>query len=137
MGFALLFGMETALLFGAIRAIGRIDNLPFASLISRNHSACRGVEVRRESGSMKLKLTLIASTAYLALTLGAYAVTVSSDTKGVQGGTISTPGLDSEANPFSSERMASEIIIEQGSATVMTPEVPPPPPASPPTPAIR
>ena len=86
---------------------------------------------------MKLKLTLIACTAYLALTLGAYAVTVSSDTNGVQGGTISTPGLDSEANPFSSERMASEIIIEQGSATVMTPEVPPPPPASPPTPAIR
>ena len=81
---------------------------------------------------MKLKLTLIASAAYFALTLGAYAVTASADTNEVQKG--STTGLETDARPISPERMASEIIMEQSSATVMTPEVPPPPPASPPIP---
>jgi len=84
---------------------------------------------------MKLKLIVIASAAYFALNLGlgqfhggsaAYAVSVSSATTEVPGGTISTPGSESKANPISPERMASEIIIEQGSTTVMTPEIPPP-----------
>ena len=77
---------------------------------------------------MKLKLTLIASTAYFAMTLDAYAVSVSTDTNGVPGGTISTPGPESKANPIPPENRSSEIIIEQGSATVMTPEMPPSPP---------
>jgi len=81
---------------------------------------------------MKVKLALIACAAYFALTLGAYAITMSGDTNGVQKG--STPGLETDARPISPERMASEIIIEQSSATVMTPEVPPPPPVSPPIP---
>jgi hypothetical protein len=76
---------------------------------------------------MKLKLTLIASAVYFALIIGAYAVAVSSDTNGVPGRTISTPGVETEANAISPERMASEIIIEQGSAT----EIPPPPPTRP------
>jgi hypothetical protein len=80
---------------------------------------------------MKLTLTLIASAAYFALILGAYAVSVSSDTNGVPGGTISTPDSESKENPIRPERRSSEIIIEQGSAIVMTPESPPPPPAPP------
>jgi hypothetical protein len=83
---------------------------------------------------MKLKLILIASAAYFALTLDAYAVSVSSDTSGVPGGTISTPGSESKGNPIPPATRSSEIIIEQGGATVMTPEVPPPPPAPPPVP---
>jgi hypothetical protein len=79
---------------------------------------------------MKLKLTLIASAAYFALTLAAYAVSASTDINGLPEATSSSPGLETEATPISPERMASEIIIEQGTATVMTPE-PPPPPASP------
>jgi hypothetical protein len=46
---------------------------------------------------MKLKLTLIASAAYFALTLGAYAVSVSSATNGVPGGTFSTAGSETKA----------------------------------------
>jgi hypothetical protein len=82
---------------------------------------------------MKLKLTLIASAAYFALTLGAYAVSVSSDTNGVPEGTISTAGSKSKANPIPPERTSSEIIIEQGSA-LMTPDIPPLPPAPLPVP---
>ena len=78
-----------------------------------------------------MKLIVFASAANFALTLGAYAVSVSSDTNGVPGGTISTPGSESKQNPITPERRSSEIIIEQGSATVMTPEIPPPPPAPP------
>jgi uncharacterized protein (DUF2141 family) len=80
---------------------------------------------------VKLKLLLIASAAYFALPLGAYAVSVSSDINGVPGGTISTQGSESKENPITPERSSSEIIVEQGSATVMTPEIPPPPPAPP------
>jgi hypothetical protein len=80
---------------------------------------------------MKLKLILIAPVAYFATTLGAYAVSVSNDTNGVPGGTIRTPGSESKENPITPERRSSEIIVEQGSATVMTPEIPPPPPAPP------
>ena len=49
---------------------------------------------------MKLKLTLIASAAYFAMTLGAYALSASSETNGVPGGTISTPGSESKSNPI-------------------------------------
>ena len=87
-------------------------------------------ETKEGKRSVKLKLLLIASAAYFALPLGAYAVSVSSDTSGVPG-TISTPGSESKENPITPERRSSEIIIEQGSATVMTPEIPPPPPAPP------
>ena len=83
---------------------------------------------------MKLKLTLIASTAYFVFTVGAYAVSVFSDTNGVPGGTFSTAGSQSKANPIPPERRSSEIIVEQGSATVMTPDMPPPPPTPLPVP---
>ena len=92
---------------------------------------------------MKLKLIVIASAAYFALNLGlgqflggsaAYAVSVSSDTNGVPGGTFSTAGSQSKANPIPPERRSSEIIVEQGSATVMTPDMPPPPPTPLPVP---
>ena len=82
---------------------------------------------------MKLKL-LVASAAYFALTLAAYGVSVSSDTNGVPGGTFSTAGSESKANPIPPERRSSEIIVEQGSATVMTPDMPPPPPTPLPVP---
>ena len=78
--------------------------------------------------SMKLKLILIGSAAYFTMTLGAYAVNVSTDTNGMPGGTLSTPGAESKANPIPPESRSSEIIIEQGNATVMTPEIPPSPP---------
>jgi hypothetical protein len=77
---------------------------------------------------VKLKLTLIASAAYFALTLGAYAVSVSSDTNGVLGG-HQFPGSGRKANSVSPQLRSSEIIIERGNAAVMTPEIPPPPPA--------
>ena len=83
---------------------------------------------------MKLKLTLVASAAYFAMTLGAYAVSVSTNTNGMPGGTLSTPGPESKTNPIAPESRSSEIIIEPGSA-VMTPEIPPPPPR--PVPATR
>ena len=83
---------------------------------------------------MKVKLALIACAAYFALTLAAYAVSVSSDTNGVPGGTFSTAGSESKANPIPPERRSSEIIVEQGSATVMTPDIPLPPPAPLPVP---
>ena len=47
-----------------------------------------------------MKLTLIAFAACLALTLGAYAESASSETNGVPGGTISTPGSESKGNPI-------------------------------------
>ena len=62
---------------------------------------------------MKLKLTLIASAAYFAMTLGAYAVSMSSETNGVPGGIISTPGSEAKGNPIPPPRRSSEIIIEQ------------------------
>ena len=80
---------------------------------------------------MQLKLLLIASAAYFTFSLGAYAVSVSSDTNEEPGATVSTPGSESKKNPITPERSSSEIIVEQGGATVMTPEVPPPPPAPP------
>ena len=49
---------------------------------------------------MKLKLTLIACAAFLAFPLGAYAQSESSETNGVPGGTISTPGSESKGNPI-------------------------------------
>ena len=76
---------------------------------------------------MKLKLTLIASTPYFVFTVGAYAVSVFSDTNGVPGGTLS--GSERKTKPISPELRSSEIIIEQGHTAVMTPEIPPPPPA--------
>jgi hypothetical protein len=84
--------------------------------------------------SMKLKLILIASVGFFALTLGAHAESMSSETNGVPGGTVSTPGSESKGNPIPPANRSSEIIIEQGGATVMTPEVPPPPPPPPPVP---
>jgi hypothetical protein len=83
---------------------------------------------------MKLKLTLVASAAYFALTLAAYAVSVSSDTNGVPGDVFSTAGSQSKANPIPPERRSSEIIVEQGSAAVMTLDIPPPRPAPLPVP---
>src|SRR5262249_45253306 len=59
---------------------------------------------------MKLKLTLIASATYFAMTLGAYAVSVSSETNGVPGGTISTPGSEAKGNPLPPPRRSSEIM---------------------------
>jgi len=78
--------------------------------------------------SMKLKLPLIAS-AYLMSALSAYAVSVFSDTNGAPGGTNSTLGSERKTNPISPQLRSSEIIIEQGNAVVMTPEIPAPPPA--------
>jgi hypothetical protein len=82
---------------------------------------------------LKLKLIVIGSAAYFAMTLSVYAVSVSSDTNGMPGDTFSTP--ESKANPIPPESRSSEIIIPQGSATVMIPEIPPPPPR--PVPATR
>ena len=79
--------------------------------------------------SMKLKLPLIASAAYLVSALSAYAVSVFSDTNGSPGGTNSTLGSERKTNPISPQLRSSEIIIEQGNAVVMTPEIPTPPPA--------
>jgi len=79
--------------------------------------------------SMKLKLPLIASAAYLVSALSAYAVSVFSDTNGAPGGTNSTLGSERKTNPISPQLRSSEIIIEQGNAVVMTPEIPAPPPA--------
>jgi hypothetical protein len=56
---------------------------------------------------MKLKLTLIASAAYFAITLSAYALSASSETNGVPGGTISTPGSESKANQLFRHRAGS------------------------------
>ena len=70
--------------------------------------------------SMKLKLILIGSAAYFTMTLGAYAVSVSTDTNGMPGGTLSTPGAESKANPIPPESRSSEIIIEQGNALPIT-----------------
>jgi hypothetical protein len=53
---------------------------------------------------MKLKLPLIAAAAYFTLSLGAYAVSVSSDTNGVPGATSNTPGSESKKNPITPER---------------------------------
>ena len=88
---------------------------------------------------MKLKLIVIASAAYFALNLGlgqflggsaAYAVSVSSATTEVPGGTISTPGSESKGNPIPPATRSSE--IDQGYVIVVPPaegtEVPPPPP---------
>ena len=80
--------------------------------------------------SMKLKLPLIASAAYLVSALSAYAVSVFSDTNGAPGGTNSTLGSERKTNPISPQLRSSEIIIEQGNAVVMTPEIPTPPPAT-------
>jgi hypothetical protein len=75
-----------------------------------------------------MKLTLIAFAAYLALTLGAYAESASSETNGVPGGTISTPGSESKGNPIPPATRSSK--IDQG--YVVPPaegtEVPAPPP---------
>jgi hypothetical protein len=81
---------------------------------------------------MKLKLTLIASAALFSLSLGAYAESRSSDTNGVPGGTISTPGSESKGNPIPPATKSSE-----GSEIVIIPEAPPPPPlSSPPPPPV-
>jgi hypothetical protein len=78
--------------------------------------------------SVKLKLILIGCAAYFAMTFSAHTVSVSTDTNGTPGGTLSTPNAESKANPIPPESSSSEIIIEQGNATVMTPEIPPSPP---------
>jgi hypothetical protein len=52
-----------------------------------------------------MKVALIGSTAYFAMTLCAYAVSVSSETNGVPGGTISTPSAESKGNPIAPERL--------------------------------
>jgi hypothetical protein len=77
---------------------------------------------------MKLKLILTASAAFFALTLGAYAESVSSETNGVPGGTITTPGSESKGNPIPPATKSGE-----GSVLVITPEAPPTPEASAPT----
>ena len=85
-----------------------------------------------EDTSMKLTLTLIASAAYFALTLGAYAESASSQTNGVPGGTISTPGAEAKANPIPPAIKPSE--TKQGYVIITPPpppegtSVPPPPP---------
>ena len=68
---------------------------------------------------MKLTLTLIASAAYFALTLGAYAESASSQTNGVPGGTISTPGAESKGNPIPPATKPSE--TKQGYVIVTPP----------------
>ena len=70
-----------------------------------------------------MKLILIASAAYLALALGAQAESMSSDTNGVPGGTISTPGSESKGNPIPPATKSGE-----ESVIVITPEAPPTPP---------
>jgi len=78
---------------------------------------------------MKLKLTLIACFAFFALTLGAHAESKSSDTNGVPGGTVSTPGSESKGHPIPPATKSGE-----GSVIVITPEAPRTPEASPPPP---
>jgi len=81
---------------------------------------------------MKLTLTLIASAAYFALTLGAYAESASSQTDGVPGGTISTPGAESKSNPIPPATKPNE--TKQGYVIVTPPPsegTPVPPPPSP------
>jgi hypothetical protein len=63
---------------------------------------------------MKLKLTLVASAANFALTLGAYPVSVSSATNGVPGGTFSTAGSESKAKL---RLLLPERIVVAGRAT--------------------
>ena len=71
---------------------------------------------------MKLKLTVIACATYFALTVGAYAESASSQTNGVPGGTISTPGAESKANPIPPATKPSE--TKQG-YVIITPAPPP------------
>jgi hypothetical protein len=97
---------------------------------------CRGLAsleqlIVCEDTSMKLTLTLIASAAYFALTLGAYAESASSQTDGVPGGTISTPGAESKGNPIPP---ATKNETKQGYVIVTPPPsegTPVPPPPSP------
>ena len=79
---------------------------------------------------MRLKPILIASAAYFALTLVAFAESASSQTNGVPGGTISTPGSEAKGNPIPPATKSGE--MEQG-YVIVTPappptEAPPPPP---------
>jgi hypothetical protein len=80
---------------------------------------------------MKLTLTLIASAAYFALTLGAYAESASSQTDGVPGGTISTPGAESKGNPIPP---ATKNETKQGYVIVTPPPSEGTPVAPPPSP---
>jgi hypothetical protein len=79
---------------------------------------------------MRLKPILIASAAYFALTLVAYAESASNQT----GGTISTPGSEAKSNPIPVPPAAKSGEREQGYVIVTPappptePEVSPPPP---------
>ena len=79
---------------------------------------------------MKLTLTL-ASAAYFALTLGACAESASSQTNGVPGGTISTPGAESKSNPIPPATKPGEtkqyVILTPAPPPEGTPVTPPPP----------
>jgi hypothetical protein len=83
---------------------------------------------------MKLTLTLIASAAFFALPLSAHAESMSSETNGVPGGTISTPGSESKGNPIPPATKSSE------GSVIVIPEAPPPPllssPPPPPPPPV-
>jgi hypothetical protein len=82
---------------------------------------------------MKLKLTLIACAAFLAFPLGAYAQSESSESNGVPGGTISTPGSEAKGNPIppATESGEESVIV---TPEAPAPEAPPPPPPPPPGP---
>ena len=78
---------------------------------------------------MNRTLSLIASAAFFALPLSAHAESMSSETNGVPGGTISTPGSESKSNPIPPATKSSE-----SGVIVITPEAPPPIPEAPPPP---
>ena len=83
---------------------------------------------------MKLKLTLIACAAFLAFPLGAYAQSESSETNGVPGGTISTPGSEAKGNPIPPATKSGEESVIVITPEAPAPEAPPPPPPPPPGP---
>jgi hypothetical protein len=82
---------------------------------------------------MKLKLTLIACAAFLAFPLGAYAQSESSETNGVPGGTISTPGSEAKGNPIPPATKPGEerVIVTPEAPAPEAPLPPPPPPPGP------
>jgi hypothetical protein len=66
---------------------------------------------------MKLKRAIILSAAFVALPLAAHAQSESSETNGVPGGTISTPGSESKGNPIPPATKSGD-----DSVIVITPE---------------
>jgi len=78
-----------------------------------------GIINRVRNDPMKTNLILIASAAYLALTIGvAYAAdTTAPNAQSEPGATIGTPGAESKGNPIPTPDTTSGTSVDQGSAS--------------------